>query len=251
MVGDHGPLKNISFSTISISDLSKDISEFVLPDGDWNWQLFNHVLPLSVLKEISNIRIHQTPSPRSCIWNLTTSGEFSTKSAYRCMESLNGNDFDHIWPIMWKLPMAQRIRSFSWLLLKGKLLTNRERFRRKMTDDTLYSICQSDTKDLDHIFKGCHMASSVWKKILPRDLFADFSRLPIQHWLHLIIQSTSLQISWKVGICLTCWKLWDVRNRRIFTEENFNVGGVIAHIKSLAVHTQNCFDNVHFTLLFK
>lgn len=34
-------------------------------------------------------------------------------------------------------------------------------------------------------------------------------------------------LTWKIGLCITFWKLWNIRNSRIFEGDSFTVDGVI------------------------
>ena len=174
-----------------------------------------------MLKEISSFQSLRWPLRSTCYWSLSSHGQFSTKSAYQSIESLNWDEHNSIWAKLWKLPMAQRVRTFTWLLLKGKLLTNEEWFSRSMTSDCSCPICLHYCESLDHVFKGCSLASTVWRKILPADMFHDFFTMSIQNWLALIIQSNTLDTSWKIGVCITCWKLWESCNKFIFADGVF------------------------------
>ena len=64
---------------------------------------------------------------------------------------MNWNDPDSIWPKVWKLPVAQRVRTFIWLLLKKRLLINEERSRRGFSSDKSCSLCLSDLESIDHV----------------------------------------------------------------------------------------------------
>ena len=78
----------------------------------------------------------------------------------------------------------------------------------------------------------------VWKKILLADMTHDFFRLSIENWVSLIIQSHSLDTSWKIGVCITCWKLWETRNKSIFANGDFVLDGFLAQVKAIVVHTE-------------
>ena len=53
------------------------------------------------------------------------------------------------------LRYRERVRNFSWFLLKGKLLTNSERCRRKMANDDNCIISKGAPEDIDHVFRLC------------------------------------------------------------------------------------------------
>ena len=138
--------------------------------------------------------------------------------------------------------MAQRIRSFAWLLLKERLLTNKERHRRHLTADQTCSICTQADEDLDHVFKRCLTAAAIWRHLLPPTLYASFVHTLIIPWIISILSGDNWSTSWKIGVLITCWQLWKVRNLSIFSDDTFTVDGILAQIRAIVLHSLNTFS---------
>ena len=177
------------------SEASKPILEFIDDNGVWKWDIFQHLLPPIVLHAIQSTSIEPTGTEPSCFWNLTSSGQFTTKSANHESKSLNWNNAEEKWVRLWKLPMAQRVKTFTWLLLKGRLLTNAERHRRGMTQDQSCTLCQGGIENINHVFKDCPLASSIWRKILPTDMSIDFFGRDFIQWLSQLLMSLKVDSS--------------------------------------------------------
>ena len=83
---------------------------------------------------------------------LSNNGKFSVKTAYNdSMPNQTSNPYG-TWMIIWKLQLPQKIRTFIWMLFHGKLLTNLERMRRRITNDPYCHSFQQDLEDLYHLF---------------------------------------------------------------------------------------------------
>ncbi|XP_039063175.1 uncharacterized protein LOC120207822 [Hibiscus syriacus] len=65
-------------------------------------------------------------------------------STYRVLTQTLANDESSKWKMVWGLNSPQRPRTFLWLTLHGRLLTNEERFRRHIADSTKGTICYSE-----------------------------------------------------------------------------------------------------------
>ena len=136
--------------------------------------MFSHLHPPDVLEQIASIAVSQQSVPKTCFWNLTTKGDFNVKSFYHAWESKYWNEPSKVWGRLWKLPVAQGILTFIWLLLKDKLLMNKERKKRKMTYEKDCSFCDADEEDIDHVLQKCPLAKTIWTNLLPRDLHRAF-----------------------------------------------------------------------------
>ncbi|KAK8578374.1 hypothetical protein V6N13_116220 [Hibiscus sabdariffa] len=68
---------------------------------------------------------------------------------------------DGIWKRVWSLRVPQRIRTFLWITLQQRHLTNAERFRRHLATSAMCPICYLDVEDLDHILLAAKPAQST------------------------------------------------------------------------------------------
>lgn len=240
-LGDLGPLRHLSLCDIPSDQLHQPLTDFW--DGSsWRWDALHHMLPPNIIVQLRSVMVDSSaankPSP---LWNLTASGDFTTKSAYVASQELSWQPVDPIWEKVWLLPVAERIKTCTWLLVKGRLLTNQERKRRGLTSDDSCSLCHGGTESLNHVLRDCPLARGVWKRVLPLDMHTDFFRINLTDWLRFILKQSHLHVSWKTGILITIWKLWQTRNLRIFQQETFTVDSLVTHITVLVKHTEKSF----------
>lgn len=247
-VGELGPLKHLAYAPLDDQTLEQPISHYVDHDGAWKLALFQHLLPPSLVEEIKAIKILDSAGPPSCYWHLNSNGSFSTRSAYKSLEAINWDKPEKKWVKLWKLPMAQRVKTFAWLFFKNRLLTNAERHRRHMATSDQCSLCDGSREDLEHALKHCSLAAGVWKEILPPDIYHQFSTTSLQPWLHSLLLHPTCHISWQIGCFIICWKLWQARNLRLFTAQTLTVHGVISHIRSIINTTLHSFAALHLIL---
>lgn len=53
----------------------------------------------------------------------------------------------------------ERVRMFTWLVLKSSLLMNEERWRRGMTNDKSFPMCGED-ETVNHLFRECYLVET-------------------------------------------------------------------------------------------
>lgn len=241
-MGEYGPLQNLSYAPLADSELHKTIRDYVKSDGSWDLDDLKELLPSCILEAIVSIKVRPMGAKATCQWSLNKNGQFSVKSAYRISESLSWNDKDSSWITLWKLPMAQTIKTFGWLLLKGKLLTNAERQRKKMTISPGCEICGDDLEDLDHVFKHCPLAAELWTELLPDPYYRKLTSSSIISWLVFMLQQSDCHISWKIGVFITCWELWRARNQSIFKGQSHTVRTLLSHIRPIITSSLRSFS---------
>jgi hypothetical protein len=108
------------------------ISDFIRAGTtQWNLEALQSVFDVASVYEISKIRISSTSQPRF-LWTFSTSGKFSSKSAY--LEIKKSQDDLSVLPVVspdfwkkiWKLNLNDRLRLFLWKIA-WNILPTRER----------------------------------------------------------------------------------------------------------------------------
>ncbi|KAF7815394.1 putative ribonuclease H protein At1g65750 family [Senna tora] len=169
---------------LSTSDLAMVAADFVSPSGAWSG--------LDLI---------------SCI--LVRDDNFSTKSAYHAITSVDGGERIDFWKLLWKWKGMEKIRSFLWLCGHDRLLTNVARKRRGMAATDICSRCNGAPEDLLHTLRDCPKAKCIWLKLL------GFSGN-----------------DWDVIFANACWFIWRMRNAEIFDDSRDRyVDPVIAILK--------------------
>lgn len=155
--------------------------------------------------------------PATCSWHLDKHG-FSVRSAYKLLQADHWNDSSQHWNLAWQWNGPQRIRTFLWLALSNKLLTNSERYRRHMTQNAGCSHCGSRFEDIDHVLRTCSTARACWTLIIPADSLPAFYHQPAHSWLLSNLRQQQMRSDWSTMFGILCWKFWTARNRRIFED---------------------------------
>ncbi|CAN1831415.1 Putative ribonuclease H protein At1g65750 [Linum perenne] len=76
---------------------------------------------------------------------------FSIRSAYKLILDNDELPITDSWKSIWKWSGPNRIRHFLWIAKHGRLLTNSERRRRHMANDSSCSLCNHPEENLIHI----------------------------------------------------------------------------------------------------
>ncbi|CAN1826343.1 Putative ribonuclease H protein At1g65750 [Linum perenne] len=135
-------------------DFSLSVSNFVLPDGNWDVACLSNCLHNDALVQV----LGMTPpcehlGDDSIAWGLEASGKFNIKSAYLLVKDIAHDGQDTLWRKVWNWEGPTKIKQFMWLVSHGKLMTNEERRRRHISVDATYTKCQALCENIDHILR--------------------------------------------------------------------------------------------------
>ncbi|CAN1123629.1 Putative ribonuclease H protein At1g65750 [Linum perenne] len=146
------------------------------------------------------------------VWGLEDNGKFSVKSAYALLKDFRLDEQNGQWQKVWKWQGPNKIKHFMWIVMQGKLLTNRERMRRHLAASDICSACSQGAETLDHLFRSCRFAREVWSACLPDVLSPEQQRLNFQDWWISNVGNACLNPTFGVA----AWLIWKRRNKSIF-----------------------------------
>ncbi|KAK8984899.1 hypothetical protein V6N11_064445 [Hibiscus sabdariffa] len=188
----------------------------VSTSGAWDWPRISPLLPQEVLEQIAAIQPPQgwldsdTPG-----WRWTVSRQFTTASAYAFIMDIDLSSIDPIWNKVWSLSIPQRVKTFLWLTIHNRNLTNAERFRRHLTSSALCDVCGGAMEDMDHILRHCRSARGLWSRVVPPVFLSDFLHMPFDEWLRnnigRSIDTPLYGPRWEARFAVFCWLLWKDR----------------------------------------
>lgn len=97
----------------------------------------------------------------------STNGEYTVKSAYHAiMDHLLDNSHLKVkgnWKTIWNLVVPQRIKHFTWRLLR-KCIPTRSNLRKKNILYPLHCVCcDSNIENEWHLFLACDHARLIWQ----------------------------------------------------------------------------------------
>lgn len=242
-MGDSGPLRNLTFAEIDKASLNLTLSQFVDGNGEWKWDEFQYLLPMSI-----NLQIVVVPPPHvpdsvdSCSWQLTKNGDFSVSSAYCSIEETSWLVRAPSCRLIWKWPGPQRIRSFLWLATSGKLLTNSECARRHLTEDPRCELCGAGIEDSHHIFRACPLALTCWQILIPDGRLRRFTSQSLDGWWRENLNIGQSGLRWCVHVGILTWKFREAQNKRLFAGESFTTRAILAATEAMALHTAKAMN---------
>lgn len=96
--------------------------------------LLEHQLTPHYFDMMAPILIRDVESGEDTIsWGPSPSGTFSTKSTYELATTEPRDRVGGPWKQIWKYKVTPRINTLLWVVLHGKLMTNMERFKIKIS----------------------------------------------------------------------------------------------------------------------
>ncbi|CAN1808124.1 Putative ribonuclease H protein At1g65750 [Linum perenne] len=192
---------------------SSSVSDFYLANGNWNFQKLESCLPASLVLQVGGMAPPRAGAGADfLVWGLEDNGKFSVKSAYALLKDFRLDDQNGQWQKVWKWKGPNKIKHFMWIVMQGKLLTNRERMRRHLAASDTCSACSQGAETLDHLFRSCRFARDVWNACLPVVLSPEQQHLNFQDWWIGNVGNASLNPTFGVA----AWLIWKRRNKSIF-----------------------------------
>ncbi|KAA3472034.1 non-LTR retrotransposon transposase [Gossypium australe] len=205
---------------IPMSIRHKKVADFWDNGHGWKWNEFAPFLPHKALLQLAPIALNLAPGEKDRLsWRHTPDGKFTFKSAYESLNRHTDTGADMTWKAVWKLRVPERIRTFLWLVLHGRLMTNERRTRLGLAQTAQCERCSSHSEDMLHLLRDCPHSKNLWLSLVPRRLQGDFFGYGTSEWIrtNIICRSRDRHdIEWNVLFAISIWWLWKWRNETIF-----------------------------------
>ena len=127
-----------------------------------------------------------------------------------------------LWRLIWKWPGPQRIRTFLWLAVKERLLTNKKRARRHLISFCYCEWCGIGSESALHVLRDCQRARLIWKSLLPPHRFGSFFNGTLKQWFQANLSCSELncELPWSCVFAVAVWRIWFWRNSYVFQADN-------------------------------
>ncbi|VVA35374.1 PREDICTED: ribonuclease [Prunus dulcis] len=136
-----------------------------LEDEVWDFNCLLECLPINIVNLILSTHAGYNGSGKDkCIWQPTSNGQFSVKTAYSTFY-LDEGSAKWKWDFIWKLHVPPKVQTFLWLLCHKKLPTNAQRLKRKLTNVVDYPRCVCPLESCAHLFKDCTATLAIWNRL--------------------------------------------------------------------------------------
>ncbi|KAL8129251.1 LOW QUALITY PROTEIN: hypothetical protein V2J09_018406 [Rumex salicifolius] len=207
---------------VSDQEMRVKVKDYWVLGSSWNWPILSTKLPASTLLQLAGIGLaHHWEGKDQMAWRGTSSGRFSTASAYALLRDIpmDTTDYPNLFRILWKIKAAERIKLFGWKVLKRRILTNAERVRRHLAINSLCGVCSRESETLLHLLRDYHETKP---KIVPLNHWGVFSSLTLGDWLewNLKPQGSKEDVgAWRTVFLTMIWWAWKWRNNKVFKDE--------------------------------
>ena len=158
----------------------------------------------------------QQDSPDQYIWRLSSSGQYTAKSAYDALfqGAISFAPYERIWK-SWAPPKCQ---FFMWLVAHRRCWTADRLARRNLPHPARCPLCDQVEEDIQHLLVGCVFARQFWFDLLRQVGLAVLAPQPcdtsFDEWWSKDDQSVTGDMRKGLNslIILGSWTIWRHRN---------------------------------------
>lgn len=133
--------------------------------------------------------------PDKFIWAHGKEGKFRVRDTYCLSRGLTVQVGWEGWRLLWKVKVQDRIKVFLWIMSNKKLLTNLERWKRRMAANPLCGRCYQEDEGVLHAIRDCAVAKEVWKCLIEPKLAPEFFSIGAQRLGSLDVEK------WEAELC--------------------------------------------------
>nr|GMC90173.1 uncharacterized protein LOC109155154 [Ipomoea batatas] len=127
------------------------------------------------------------------------------------------------WTQLWNLPLPPKVKSLIWQACTDSIPTAVNLATRRVNCPQTCVLCEKELETTAHIFIYCDVARECWRNLTSISLDPN---LEMAEWLGKNLDSMET-----VSICLlltTCWKLWQIRNNKLWNNLSFQRNTIFA-----------------------
>jgi ribonuclease HI len=187
------------------------------------------------LSSTSAISALQTPiswfnQTGSIFWPHVPSGEFTVKSGYHVLKSLNVvrspdpstsvSIDDIIWKELWGLNIPQKVKLFLWKACHNLLPVKDNLFKKRLSICNICPICNLESETVEHALLICPWTRPVWFGMQTQIVPTKENISSFHHWFAQAVRFfgdlSSINSFGLVSFCLTLWSIWKGRNSVVF-----------------------------------
>eukprot|EP00253_Pinus_taeda_P011321 PITA_11321 len=204
--------------------------------NEQEWRIWNPPNSLSFTAESAQIqslltilnkrKIRTSSASDQLRWGMKGNGSYTLKEARIQLEQ---NELGEILPWstkVWDSLFWPKIKTFLWLLMKGKTLTWDNLRKKGFSGPSICPMCRNEEETINHLFNSCIWANSIWKWLENTLQQSNRNINSIQDTITQCPEefSSNYRVNniWKIILGFVTWTIWKERNRRIFQNEQRN-----------------------------
>ena len=196
------------------------------------------VMEYLVLWDLIEGVVLQQDSPDQHIWRLSSSGQYTAKSAYDALfqGAISFAPYERIWK-SWAPPKCQ---FFMWLVAHRRCWTADRLARRNLPHPAHCPLCDQVEEDIQHLLVGCVFARQFWFDLLRQVGLAVLAPQPcdtsFDEWWSKADQSVTGDMRKGLNslIILGSWTIWRHRNDCVFNGATPSIAAALVMAKDEA-----------------
>jgi ribonuclease HI len=197
------------------------VKDLVDQHGGWNWSLFHEWLPKDIQNKIAAILPPNMENGQDerCSVGGNKKG-FAISIMYQNLCGFNKEAVDPNWSRIWKIAAPERVKTFLWLVLHNRLLTNDCKAKMGL-GHAMCEYCHNNAETVIHVLRDCPIAMNFWNHALPVDRRGIFYFSDTCHWIESNICNTVSNNNgtlWCTFWAMACYSLWTWRNMEMHDE---------------------------------
>ncbi|CAL1356638.1 unnamed protein product [Linum trigynum] len=204
------------------------VADWVDDNGEWDWIKLQDIFPPNILALIAGMEPPKDDlGEDKCIWGLERDGRFRLKSAYKLDADQLDSTGEAFWKELWKWKGPSRTKHFLWLVMHDRLLTNKERVKRKLATDGNCNFCKDTEETTEHILRNYRKTKGIWEKFNAKVTCKDTS-LPFKTWMLRNLKDDDHGVDFG----LIVWHLWKQRNEECLDGKSFVEKSLLCRIEA-------------------
>ncbi|KAM6550661.1 hypothetical protein CsatB_000469 [Cannabis sativa] len=209
------------------------VSLLCVDNHSWDVEVINDLFGERDKNLILSIQLSDHSPLDRWSWNLESSGFFSVKSAYRFLQSTQGNWTDLVvtssWKKLWNLEVPPKVLHFLWRAITGCLPTKVQLTTKHVNVDLFCPFCNNFFETISHVLLECSFSYSCWNLSslsAVQGFNTDYSS-----WFFTILDTKPAEIS--VEAAMLSWNIWNTRNDVFWKNKNRSAAAVVTSARSI------------------
>lgn len=152
-------------------------------------------------------------------WLLDTKGKFTVnKSMYQHLQGMYDTSYASFWKKLWSLKFLGKVTNLIWRICKGCLPTLTALALKHIIVDTRCPWCNCESENDFHVFFECGFAKTVWTMTRLQNCIVRLQDETCMDFFARVFKSANRDQC--AMISMTCWSLWNRRNKWVWDRIN-------------------------------
>ncbi|GAU31911.1 hypothetical protein TSUD_270960 [Trifolium subterraneum] len=227
------------------------VCDLVDSDGKWNWTLLDDWLPIHLKNKVAAILppdMNNGSDERIGVGGKKCN--FSISNMYHNLCSFNKRNVNPMWCKVWKLQVPERVRTFMWLVMHKRLLTNSLKSSMGL-GHAMCNFCSDVEETIIHVMRDCPIAVNFWNQVIPVVDRGVFYMGEINQWMNFNLNNSIKWINngnWCSFWALGCFCLWKWRNQELHEDSFVRPSMPVHHVGRMAMEYRKAMSNSELAL---